>query len=248
MHNIDRTTLETGYGEFEADEFNYEFEGEAEGAYYGEVYAESPFNEAEEMELAAELLSIGSEAELDHFLGGLIRKAGGAIGRFVKSPVGQSLGGILKGAAKQALPMLGAAAGNLLLPGVGGMIGGKLASSAGNLLGLELEGLSQEDQEFEAARQVVRFAGAAASQAAQAAPNAPPQQAAQSAAAAAAQQYAPGLLRPPVGAGGGFGTGAGIGKLPGAATNGHAHAGRHCAHPKSGRWIRKGKTIILLGV
>jgi hypothetical protein len=144
--------------------------------------------------------------------------------------------------------MLGSAAGNLLLPGVGGMVGGKLASAAGNLLGLELEGLSQEDQEFEAARQVVRFAGAAASQAAQAAPTAPPQQVAQAAAAAAAQQYAPGLLRPPVGAGAGLGNGpgTGVGTMTGATAAGRPH--HNCSHRQNGRWIRKGKTIVLLGV
>ena len=42
------------------------------------------------MELAAELLGVASEAELDRFLGDLIKKAGRAVGQFVKSPVGNS--------------------------------------------------------------------------------------------------------------------------------------------------------------
>jgi hypothetical protein len=49
--------------------------GEAEfpnvGEVYGEMGLESPFSEAEEFELAAELLSVSSEAEMDEFLGKL---------------------------------------------------------------------------------------------------------------------------------------------------------------------------------
>jgi hypothetical protein len=58
---------------------------------------------------------------------------------------------------------------------------------------MELEGLSEEDQEFEVARQFVKFAGEAAKQAAQAPANVPPQEAAKSAVVTAAQQHAPGL-------------------------------------------------------
>ena len=231
MHDINRTMFETDFSGYEAEESEYGYEGEGEGEYYemygeGEFYGESPFSEAEEMELAAELLSITNEGELDQFIGNLLKKAARAAGKFIKSPIGQQLGGILKGAAKSALPMLGSTVGNLVLPGVGGMIGGKLASSAGSMLGLELEGLSQEDQEFEIARQLVRFGGAAASNAAEVAPNTPPQQAAQTAAVSAAQQYAPGLLKPNAG---------GVG-------------GRcRCHHRRGGRWIRKGNNIIIIG-
>ena len=228
MHDFDRTSLETGYGEYgeyEADEFGFEFEDETES------YGESPFSEAEEMELAAELLGVSSEEELDHFIWDkLIKGAGQVLGQIVKSPIGKQLGGIIKGAAKSALPMLGGALGNLVAPGVGGAIGSQFVSGAGSMFGLELEGLSQEDQEFETARQIVRFAGAATNNALEAPPSTPPQQAAQSAAVAAAQQYAPGLLRP----------------------NGNQiapqqqHIAGRCKHNYSGRWIRKGRTIILL--
>jgi hypothetical protein len=80
---------------------------------------ESPFSEAEEMELASDLLGITREAELDHFLGGLIKGAGQAVGKFVRSPTGQALGGVLTGAAKQALPTIGSA--------IGGISEGRLA-------------------------------------------------------------------------------------------------------------------------
>ncbi|MBE7446118.1 MAG: hypothetical protein HS132_13050 [Planctomycetia bacterium] len=105
MHDIDHTQLEGG-------EFEYEFEGNI-GAY------ESPFNEVEEMELASQLLEITDEDELDQFLGDIIKKAGSAVGKFVRSPVGKALGGVLKGAVKKALPIAGSALGNLIAPGVG---------------------------------------------------------------------------------------------------------------------------------
>ena len=245
MHNIDRTNLESNYGEY-ANEYMGEYAGEYTGEYpgefagesgeysgefgqeletYGEYNQESPFSEAEEMELAAELLTVQNEVELEQFLGKLIKKAGG----FLKSPIGRQLTGALKGIAKTALPTIGAAAGNFILPGIGGAIGGKLASAAGSMFGLELEGLSYEDQEFEVAKQVVRLGGAAASSAAQAPPTAPPQQAAQAALTSAAQQFAPGLLR------------------PGTSPSGMQHK-RRCNHKNSGRWVRRGKDIILIGI
>jgi len=229
MHDIDRTGYETSFGEYESDEYEYgsEFEDEGEGQYFGEMYGESPFSEAEEMELAAELLGVSNEQELDQFIGSLLKKAGRAAGKLIKSPIGKHIGGIIKGAAKTALPTIGGAIGNAILPGIGGMIGGKAGSAAGSLLGLELEGLSQEDQEFETARQLVRFGGAAASNAAEVAPTTPPQQAAQTAAVAAAQQYAPGLLK------------------AGANARGQKKGG--CKHPRSGRWIRNGNNIIIIG-
>src|SRR5437773_621926 len=143
MHDLDRTQTmyESEYQEMEFEN-NGQFEGE--GSYLGESY-ESAFNEMEEMELAAELLEIGNEYELDQFLGDLLNKAKKAAGGFLNSVVGKQVGGLLKSAAKMALP----AVGNLIAPGAGGAI----ASGIGNVLGLELEGLSPQDQEFEEARQ-----------------------------------------------------------------------------------------------
>ena len=89
---------------YEAGEF--EWSGEAEWG--GEV-----FSEAETMELAGELLEVTNEAELDRFLGDLIKKAGKAVGSFVRSPVGNAIGGWLKGAAKQLLPVAGGALGGI---------------------------------------------------------------------------------------------------------------------------------------
>jgi hypothetical protein len=226
MHNIDRTNLESNYGaysgEYDAGEYGYEFESDQEFETYG------PFSEAEEIEMAAELLSVSSDAELDQFFGNLIKKAGRAVGGFIKSPVGRALGGALKGVAKQALPVLGSAVGNAILPGAGGVVGGKLASAAGRMFGLELEGLSYEDQEFEAAKGVIRLAGAAASNAAQAEPSTPTQQVVQSALTDAAKKHAPGLLS-------------------GAKAQAAARQNGACAHKSNGRWVRKGNSIVLMG-
>ena len=146
MHNLDRTNPEWGetmesFEAFEQGE-NETFETGSSGEMFelNEMHGESPFNETQEMELAAELLEITNEEELNYFLGNLIKRAAGAVGKIVKSPIGRTLGGVLRNVAKTALPMAGAALGNLVLPGVGGMIGGKLASTAGSMFGLELNG------------------------------------------------------------------------------------------------------------
>jgi len=232
MHDIDRTQLEMGWeaepfgaGEYEYDGYEYEPEmyGEANGEMYG---FEGPFDEAEEMELAAELLEITDEAELDQFLGDLFKKVSRKAGRAIKSPIGRQLGGMLKGVAKKALPMGGKAIGAYFGGPAGGAIGGQVASTAGRLFGLELEGLSVEDQEFEVARRYVRLAGDAAQEAAAAPSGASPQAVAQQAVAAAAQKHAPGLAA------------------------GAAPAPARSARPRSqsGRWVRRGREIILLGL
>jgi hypothetical protein len=216
-------------GEY-AGEYAGEFGNESES--FGEFSHESLFSEAEEMELASELLNVSSEAELEQFFGSLFKKAAG----FLKSGLGKQLGGALKNVVKTALPMAGVL-GNLVLPGVGGMIGGQLASTAGSMLGLELEGLSNEDQEFEVARQIVRLGAAAASNAAQAHPAAPPAQVAHEALSLAAQQYAPGFLR-------------NVGD-PYADTQANTQMGPRrdrCSHRSNGRWIRRGHSIILFGI
>jgi hypothetical protein len=234
MHDLDRTLqeFEAGYDALESydDEFGDEFEFEGDWEAEEETEDEAVFDEIEEMELAAALLEVGDDEELEQFLGKLIKKAGRAIGKVVKSPVGKALGGVLKKVAKTALPMAGAALGNLVVPGAGGLVGGKLASAAGKMFGLELEGMSPQDQEFEVARRIVRLTGAAAKQAARAPAAASPVTAAKNAVAKAARVHAPGL------------SGASATQM--ARTNGGSagFAGR------TGRWFRRGRRIILVGV
>jgi hypothetical protein len=236
MHNIDRTTLETSFDEF-AEESGFNLAPSQEFDMFGSNVRESPFSEAQEMELAAELLTLSNEAELDQFLGNLFRQASQAVGGFLRSPTGQALGNTLRGVARQALPALGTAAGTALgtkigMPGLGGQVGGALANAAGQLFGLEIGGLQEQDQEFELARQFVRLAGSAASNAAIAAPNQDPRTTVRNALMTAAEQYAPGLLRR---------------TPPSFNPSSSSPQTQPCTHQVSGQWVRKGNVIILKG-
>jgi hypothetical protein len=191
----------------------------------GEVTAEwgeVPLAEIQEMELAAALLEVATEEELERFIGNLFGTVGTTMGRFVGSDTGRALGGILKGAARQALPLVGRAAGRWVSPARGGQIGADMGRVAGQLFGLELEGLSPEDTEFEVARQFVRFATTAVQTASKSPRTARALQAAHGAAMQAAREHAPGLLP----------------RLRGRSG---------LLWPRSGRWERQGRMIILYG-
>jgi hypothetical protein len=221
MHDIDRVQLEADgeafeTGEFEAEQFEFNETGEV-------------FGETENMELASELLEVSSESELEQFLGDLVAKAGKSLGRFVGSPEGQALVGVLKGAAKQVLPTLGLSVGRYLGGDEGAKLGGQAASAAGRAFGLELEGLSNEDREFEVARRYVNFAGEAVRKLPADGAAANPILAARAAALAAAQTHAPGLSQAPA--------------TPGPAAVAPAHGGG-----ATGRWVQHGSKIILYGV
>jgi hypothetical protein len=176
------------YGEQESEQFLGSILGSALG---GEVA--SPLSEAQEVELASELLEISSEEELEQFLGGLIKKVGG----FVKGPVGRALGGVLKSVAKKALPIVGGALGSFVAPGVGTAIGSKLGSLASGLFEVELEALPAEQAEFEVARRLVGLTAASARLASAARPTRgmTPHTLARAAVAQAARRYAPGVSR-----------------------------------------------------
>lgn len=180
-------------------------------------------SDSDEMELAAEFLDVADEAEMEQFLGDLVKGIGSALGKVVNSPIGQAVGGVLKNVAKTALPIAGGALGTFVGGPVGGMLGSSLASMAGSALGLELEGLSPEDQEFEATRQFIRFAAQTAANALQADPHADPEAVAHAAAVAAADVHAPGLMD-------------------------IADGGWRQHHRSTGRWVRHGDKIILFGV
>lgn len=209
-----------------------EYSPEMEAFEFEQGFMTSPkgiFDEAQELELAAELLEVSSEQELEQFLGDFIKKAGKAIGGIVKSPVFQTIGGVLKSAAKVALPIAGGALGTFVGGPIGTAIGSSLGSMAGNALGLELEGLSPEDREFEAARQFVRFAGETVKNALQAPQDANPLAVAKKAAEDAAREHAPGLLD------------------AGLRQSGEHHHHRH-HHRHHGHWVRHGDKIILYGL
>jgi hypothetical protein len=223
MHDIDRTQTEYGseLSGFETGEFGFEGEGEGEGEWATEG---SVLSEADEYELAMELVGVASEEELDQFLGSLIKKVAKGAGKVLRSPIGQAIGGVLKGVAKKALPLAGGALGGMVGGPLGAKIGSGLASAAGSAIGLEGE-LAQEDEQFEGAKQFVRLAADTVNKAAKAPASADPRTVAQSAAVSAARQLAPGLLSQPTG----MSTGAGRGR------------------GQSGRWIRRGNKIVLYG-
>lgn len=136
-----------------------------------------PFSEAEELELAYELLAVSNEEELDQFLGKVfsgvwkgIKKVGSKVGKVLKP-----LGGVLKGVAKTALPFVGGALGSFIpIPGVGTALGSALGGALGKALEAETMGLDAPERELEMARRFVRIAGSAAQRAAQARPDADP--------------------------------------------------------------------------
>jgi hypothetical protein len=216
---------ETEWGGEAETEWEAEGEGETEAEWSGEYEWEAEseaLGEAEVMELAGELLEVTSEAELDLFLGNLIKSAGRAIGQAVKSPVGQAIGGFLKSAAKKAIPLAGGALGGLVGGPLGAQIGSGLASAAGNALGLEAE-MEAEDREFEGAKNFVRMAGDAVNKVLTSSQGGDPTAAAKAAVTEAAGRFAPGLLS---GAGG----------------------GRRHHRPQNGRWHRQGHNIVIVGI
>jgi uncharacterized protein (DUF697 family) len=201
MHDLDRAMFEadeteTGTAdEQEYEEFLADLQGASRngtGTWRSRAGRRPRYGApAGDTDMASQLLDVQSEEELDQFLGDLVSRAAGAVKDFAGSKTGEALTGVLKKAAGSALPILGGAA--------GGYFGQeKLGQTAGGALrgwlGWELEGLSDEDREFEIAKAFTRFATAAARQAARAPADASPQAVARSAAISAAQRYAPALL------------------------------------------------------
>jgi hypothetical protein len=112
-------------------------------------------------ELAAGLLDVVSESELEDFLGGLVVETARNAGRRIGADNGRALVASLRRTAEQTLPTLSVAlgdAGRSVAPGA--------ARTAARIFGVELEGMSAEDRDFEIARRFVRFAQAATVQAA----------------------------------------------------------------------------------
>jgi hypothetical protein len=105
-----------------------------------------------------------------------------------------------------------------LLPVGGGAVGSEL--------GLELEGLSGEEQELEVARHLVRLAADAAGEAAVLQERGHPADAARIAVDRAARRHAPGLIT----------------------SDGARGSGPYLQRRRSGRWVRRGRSIVLLDI
>lgn len=181
---------------------------------------ESPFDPDEEMELATELMSISDDDELEYFLGKVFKKAWRGVKKVARSPLVRKLARAAKPLVKKALPWVGRAAGTWIGGPAGAALGGKLASLAASRLEIDITGLTEDEVQFEVARKVVRLLGSAAQKAASAPAGAHPATVARKAVASAARSVAPGLI----GAAG-------------------ALSGK-----RSGRWVRRGRRIILHGV
>jgi hypothetical protein len=197
-------------------------------------------DEEQELEWAAELLSVNSEAEMEQFLGDIVKSVGNALGgvgkavsSVVQSPVFQKLGGVLKDVAKVGLPIAGRVAGSVFGGPIGGMIGGGLGSLASNALGEqeaflgdlagalfggELEQMEASERELEAAKRVIKLATTAAQEAAAMPPASDAQRSAIAAVESAAHK---------------------LGFVPAAAAT---------AEPRNaGRWVRRGNQLVIYG-
>lgn len=214
---------------------------------------ELELNEVQEMELASELLEITNEQELEEFLGGIVKAAG----NFLGSGTGKALSGVLRDVAKTALPVVGGALGSFVAPGIGTAIGSQLGSMASSLfeMGYETE---MENEQFEAAKQVVQLATKAAQIAQAAPPNMPPQVIAEHAVAEAAKdlgiqpQAAQPMAHDHSNGAGGYGYGQ---QQPQPQHHQHHHHRHHRHHQfahsggggQTGTWERHGDRLVIYG-
>jgi uncharacterized protein (DUF697 family) len=201
---------------FEAESFEYEADE------FSSSELEYQLTEAEEVELAMELLTVSTEAEMEQFLGKVFK----GVWKGIKK-VARPLGGVLKAVAKKALPFVGGALGSFIpIPGVGTAVGSALGGALSKALEFEYGELEQDEAEFEMARRFVRIAATAARQTAAVPASADLERAANDAVIAAARRH---LARTD------------LGELESVASP--AFGARH-----SGRWIRQKGNIVVVGV
>jgi hypothetical protein len=219
MYNTDRML------ELQPEAFPFTSDMESETGFLTEL--ESPFSAAEEMELAVELLEVTSEAELEQFLGKLFKKAW----RGIKT-IGSK---VLRPLVKTVLPIAARAAGTFFGGPAGGAIAGKLGSLVSKALEAETAGVMPAERDLEKCRQFVRMAGTAARAAALAPPAANPVAVARQALAQAAQRTLTG----------------GAPRAPRANAGSRCTCGQpgrcRCGQTgQSGRWMRRGRSIVII--
>ncbi|WP_405579305.1 hypothetical protein [Streptomyces sp. NBC_01092] len=205
-----------------------------EGPAYGEVphaELESPLSEQQEIQLAAELLEITTEAEFEQFIGGLIKNAR----NFFRKGFGKTLGGLLKNFGP-------ALAGLLPVPGLA-----TVANLASKLFEVQSEGVDRQEFEFEIARRFVRLASTAVQNAALDQRPVSPEQQARDALLTAAQIHAPGLARYPQLIARPASWHWPAQQAPGFA-DGHGQPRRRPGRARSGRWVRYNNSIVILGL
>ncbi|MFU2486293.1 hypothetical protein [Thauera sp. WH-1] len=196
---------------------------EMAGAARGAASADEAVADLGDLELAAELLDLRSEAEFDGFLHRLLATAGAAGATCLSPPLSGALAGTLRAAAKRALPAMAR-----LAHGRAVGEGSPPVTESAHYFGLELEGLSPEDQEFELARSFVRFARDAVRHVAGASRRTRSAlRALRSGVLQAASHHAPGLLPALVG-------------------SGAPRPVRGAPSPRAGRWVRRGARLIIV--
>ena len=114
-------------------------------------------------ELAAGLLDVVNESELEDFVGGLVAESARSTGRRIPGAAARALVDSLTRTAERTLPTLAVALGDEDRPPAP-----LAAQTAARFFGVEPEGMSAEDRDFEIARRFVRFAQAEAARVARA--------------------------------------------------------------------------------
>lgn len=212
------------------DRTTYELNDESpfgETAYESELPGgtfDRPFSEAELDELTYELLQVRDEQELEQFIAPFIAKAAGVLGKFMASPAGGALKKILKEAVTSALPnLIQRRTQQMTTDGVGTNVGTAIRSE------VDWEGAPADARDVETAKKVIEVGAKAAQQVATMPPNAPVQAVADAVQNSANQMGIPteqGSGSGDRGSGGAVGTSA----------------------PTSGRWFRRGRTIVITGL
>ncbi|MCI5131216.1 MAG: hypothetical protein D3904_06760 [Candidatus Electrothrix sp. EH2] len=218
---------EFGDSEYEAeyDEFEYG-DGELEGEYEG-LEMEGIFSEAEEMELANELLNVSSDAELDQFLGKVFKRVVRKVRKFKR--YARPAWKIFRRIGRRVLPYAGAAVGTYFGGPAGAVVGRRLGKFAGSRLEMEFEGMGEEEMEFEVARRLVRTIGATAKDAVKAPTEVKPDVVVKKAATSAVQKFMPYYY----------------GRR---SRRSSPRTNFRRTRRSSGRWVRRGNSIVILGI
>jgi hypothetical protein len=212
-----------------------------------------PLSEEMEVELAMELLGVSNEEELEQFLGKMFRGIGRGLKKVgsIAGKVLKPLGGALKGLAKTALPFIGGALGSFIpIPGVGTAIGTAVGSAVSKALEMEFNELERDEAEFEMARRFVRMAATATQQALADGANRDPQLAVRDALINAARTYVPGLnaaeleMEMEMAFGESEFHQMESGETERESSYGGTYGGE--GRPVSGRWMRRGRRIVLM--
>lgn len=212
MHDLDRQQLE------------YEDESAYESG-HGELGAE--LSEAQELELASEVLELNSEDELEQFLGDLWNRARSAVSTAYNSPAVQAALPTIKAVGAKVLPIVAGKAGDWVRPGWGDAAKAATEGLVDQWLKEELEGMSAEDRELALARRYIRFAHDALLRAARTPERVPSRVAGQVAVGDSARTNMPGLVP----------------FVAQIAAGGQTPPQRSDSEPTAGRWIRRGSTI-----